>query len=184
MRHLSTRIAILAACILVLTGGGARATQVTITLDVLPAVGCDQVWYELNCALMFTSTQSGDCLYPPSLCAAGGYTGPLGDGVELIPARLVADLSPYLNIDTLELSIYEARAAGCTTAYLYDGATLVDSVSSTTTLSQVLSFAVAGRRVTQLVIAGGECLVLEMRIIGNSLVATEPTTWGAVKALY
>jgi hypothetical protein len=184
MKAAIARILPLAFCLLALTSGQARATQVTITLDVLPSVGCDQPWFELDCRLMFTPTQSGDCSYPPALCAEGGYVGPLGDGVALFPARLVADVNSYRNMDTLEVSIYEASAPGCTKALLYEGATLVDVQTSTALYGQVLAFAVGGRPVTQLVVAGGECLVLELRFIGAGLVDAQATTWGAVKGLY
>jgi len=95
----------------------ALADEIVLTLDFVDVSDCDTPWNESSCALWFTETIDGDYGYPQGYC----LPSPQPDGVYIMPARLVVDVSTIEGIESIEVDYQEASDPGRTRVFLYDG---------------------------------------------------------------
>ncbi len=104
----------------------AVAGTITITLDNVSVSGCGETWIESGVELSFVNTTDEDCA--EDCCFFGTDT----DGVWLYPARLSLDLSGLTDTVTdAEVDIIDYCGVGCTAAFLYEGASTLNSVFNT-----------------------------------------------------
>jgi hypothetical protein len=144
----------------------ALADEIVLTLDAVGVSACDTPWNESSCARY--------CL--PS---------PQPEGVYIMPARLVVDVSTIEGIESIEVDYQEASDPGRTRVFLYDG----DGTAFVEEWSQGMGLATfvldaTGHVVDQLAISGWEAAVWEIRLIGAILVDNEQTSFSALKAVY
>lgn len=176
-----------AAGLVLLVAAAASADQVVITLDANPGTACNTPWHEASCELVFLPTTTQDCIVAGQLgyCYPSWLSIGLGTGIGVTPARMRVDFSAIQGVRSVQLQIYEAHELGCTRAFLYSGSTLVDSAGSQYTGSNHWIQLDAGSHdVDHLFVSGHEGYCWEIRLIGDTLVDTAGSTWGALKALY
>jgi len=159
----------------------ALADEIVLTLDAVGVSACDTPWNESSCALWFTETIDGDYGHPPGYC----LPSPQPEGVYIMPARLVVDVSTIEGIESIEVDYQEASDPGRTRVFLYDG----DGTAFVEEWSQGMGLATfmldaTGHVVDQLAISGWEAAVWEIRLIGAILVDNEQTSFSALKAVY
>ena len=178
-------LAVSALCVL-----SAAAATITLDLETVPSTACDVEWVEAGIPLWFGSTTPEDfywSLVPSPTCnvinaslSNGGRTGPYYG-----PARLIADLSGVGGIQTIEIDLYEAHDPGSTRAFVYDaGGSSLESAFSFADQNQTLTLTPGGAHVETLAISAQESAVWEIRLIGDGLVGTGLTTFGAIKSIY
>jgi hypothetical protein len=162
-----------------LLAGAASAAQVTVTLDTLPTGDCYDPWQEADLTMQVVETTADD------------YTGagycvflPLSGGIWLGGSRLSVDLRTLVGIESVEIDIQEGFDPHCTRAWLYQDDAVLDYDDSDLVGVDLLTLAPGGGLPTELIVSGHECGVFEIRIIGDGLTPTAPTSWGTVKALY
>ena len=158
----------------------ALADEIILTLDAVGVGTCDTPWNENFCTLWFTETIEGDYGYPPSYC----LPSPQPAGVFIMPARLVVDVSNIQGIDSIEVDYQEASDPGRTRVFLYEeGVAFVEEWSQGMGLATFVLDA-TGHVVDQLAISGWEAAVWEIRLIGETLVDNEQTSFSTLKAVY
>jgi hypothetical protein len=168
--------ATLVAAAMICLASAAGADVITITFDDVPLdIQCDEVWYEQEIPMWFTTAVAGEC--GEGSCFFGVEAGL----VWLYPSTLALNLSGVLNIISIEMDYIDACPGSCENAYLYNGAVLVDEDHGDT---NPLVVETGGSPVTLLRVNGCEDAITEIRIIGDNLVSTESSTWGAIKAFY
>jgi hypothetical protein len=168
---------LVAAAVLCLSTA-ADAEVITITFDNVPAaIECDEVWYEADVAMWFTTAVAGEC--GEGSC----FFGVDQPGVVwLYPSTLALDLSNVSGIESIEMDYIDGCPhADCENAYLYSGAVLVDEDHGD---NNPMVVETSGTEVDLLRVNGCEDGFTEIRIIGENVVPNETMTWGAIKAIY
>ncbi len=157
----------------------AGAATLTLDLDTCPVPpACDEPWQEGGCTLTFVSTTAEDF--------GAGYCVPMySSGTWLLMGvRLTLGLGPVQGLTAVEVDVNEAVTTGLTRAFLYEGGILVDSAVTTQSGVSTLHLTADGAVPDLLAVSGAEAALFEIRLIGDTLVGAEPTTFGAVKGLY
>ena len=158
----------------------ALADEIVLTLNAVGVSECDTPWNESSCELWFTETIEGDYGYPPGFC----LPSPQPDGVYIMPARLVVDVSAIEGIETIEVDYQEASDPGRTRVFLYEEGTAFVEEWSQGMGQATFVLDATGHVVDQLAISGWEAAVWEIRLIGATLVDNEQTSFSALKAVY
>jgi len=173
--------------IFVLSVSVATAATVTITLDAgtIPASvdSCGVPWVEAGVTMMFVPTTVDDCTDGSCFFGIGGLDP---NGVDLYPARLRVDLSGVPGqVLSAEVDVIDYCGVGCTKAFFYDGAVIVDSKGNTVVSNpETLSIDAGGVTVGVLAVSSCEGACSEIRIEYEAAVPVEPSTWGAIKTLF
>ncbi len=103
-------------CALLAAGPAAAEEVVTLTLDGVTGVTCDQVWAEAGLDLSFTTTTAEDCDGGGS-CSFGAEGG---SSLWLYPSRFMVDFGSSRAISRVEVDVIDWCGAGCTRAFLYE----------------------------------------------------------------
>ena len=157
----------------------------TITIDLSQSPNppvCDVDWQQGNCMLCYVSTTAEDAV-GAGYCIVTWVDVSAGTGTYVMGGRIEVDLTNIEGITSVEIDVYEAHMAGSTRAFLYTGATPSGSASSTTTLAQTITLS-APPEADRLAISAQEAGIWTIRLIGNTLVENQDSTWGRIKAMY
>ena len=171
----------------VLSVSVATSATLTITLDAgtVPAsvVNCGDEWTEAGVTMKFVSTTPEDCTTGSCFWGIGGLDP---NGVDLFPARLHVDLSGVPGqVLSAEVDVTDYCGVGCTKAFFYDGAVIVDSKGNTTpSIPETIAITYGGVKVDLLAVSSCEATCTEIRIEYEAPVPIEVSTWGAIKALF
>lgn len=159
------------------------AETCTIDLSLSPnPPQCGVPWLQENCSLSFVNTTAEDYT-GAGYCIVTWVDVSAGTGPYVMGGRLELDLAAIDGVTSVEIDIYEAHMAGSTRAFLYTGATPSGSASSTTTLAQTITLS-APPEADRLAISAQEAGIWTIRLIGNTLVENQDSTWGRIKAMY
>ena len=146
--HLMFRHGLAAALLVLGAPLAGQAAQVVITLNAVPATACNETWTEAGVELSLVATAPEDC-------DGGGncFFGVGAGNVDLFPARLNLDLSGLGGtVTSAEVDVQDFCGTGCTRAFLYQGATQVDSAANSGGGSQTLALSAGGGAVTRLAV--------------------------------
>jgi hypothetical protein len=157
----------------------ASADVITLTFDDVDSqIGCQETWWEQGVPMSFEPAADNEC-----------GTGSCNFGADdpgkvwLWPSALAVDLSGITGITNIEVDIEDYCGGGCENLYLYAGAVIIDEDHDhePTTMMTVRT---GDAYVDLLRVNSCEAAVLEIRIYGETLVATDASSWGAVKSMY
>lgn len=138
----------------------ASGQPVVVTLDNAPATMCNEAWTEAGVELTLVNTTSEDC-------DGGGncFFGVDPGGVSLFPSRLNLDLTTLSgSVTSAEVDVQDFCGIGCTRAFLYQGATLLDSASNTGGGAQTLILDGGGAAADRLAVSSCEGMATEVRL--------------------
>ena len=151
-------ILLLFAVSVFLVAGSAAADVITITLDGVDVSECGETWIESGVELSFVETTAEDCT------EGSCYFGLGTDSVWLYPARLNLDLSGLAGTVTqVEVDIVDYCGVGCTAAFLYEGASTVDSAYNVGS-AETLTLLSGGASVDRAAVSSCEGMVTEIRL--------------------
>jgi hypothetical protein len=179
--HLLQRGGLLACCLLAAVP--CIADTITLTLDDVTVDTCGPTWNEAGVELWFEETTPEDMT--PGYCViVANITQGANEGVYILPARLVVDLTGLDGLETVEVDVYEAHFAGSTRAFLYYQGGQLDYAQSTQELNQTLVLSTGGGDVDRFAVSAHESAVWEVRLSGTGLTPTKAMSFGSVKATY
>lgn len=161
----------------------AIAETLTMTLDNVSVNTCDTAWTEGSCEMRVVDTITGDYT-PPGNCIWFAQA----EGLALMGARLLIDVSALDGITWLEVDVREVSGVGRTRLFVYEeGETTnyynfaMSSYDGSAT-EQTMMLDVAFPPLGTIAISAHEALITEVRVMGNSLVDLEKTSWGTIKS--
>lgn len=144
----------------VLIPGAASAVQVVIDLGGSPATSCNETWTDSDVVLSFVNTEPEDC--------DGGGNCSFDAGASnagLFPGRLNLDLSGIQGVVTsAEVDVQDFCGTNCTRAFIYDGATIVDTAGNTGSGAQTLTLLAGGTAIDRLAISSCEGFATQVRL--------------------
>ncbi len=176
------RSRLLAATLVLFSSSSPGLGQVLLTLDpatIPPGIQCDETWIEAGVELSFMTTTAEDCT--PGICNFGiGLLDP--GGVDLFQVRLSADLSGLDDVSLAEIDVTDYCGAGCTKAFFYDGAVVVDSATNSfVSVPETVELTAVGRAVDRLVVSSCEASCVEIRL-DLGAVGVESVSWSEIKS--
>ena len=160
-REISMKSILLITAFFLLITIPASADIITVTLDGVLVDECGETWIEAGVVLSFVTTTPEDC-------DGGGncYFGVEPDRVWLYPARLNLELSGLAGkVTKVEVDIIDYCGVGCTRAFLYDGASTVDSVQNSIIGDpETMTLSSGGVMVDRAAVSSCEGTVIEIRL--------------------
>jgi hypothetical protein len=169
--HTYILVATVAVVSLLTTAGAASGQTVVVTLDGVPATSCNETWTESSVQLSFVATTSEDCDGGGN-CSFGVSAADVG----LVPSRLNLDLTGLSgSVTSAEVDVEDFCGTGCTRAFLYQGATVLDSASNTVSGAQTLLLDSGGTPADRLAVSSCEGLATEVRLDVASTAAPPST---------
>jgi hypothetical protein len=157
----------------------ALAGTKTMTLDDVTVGACEEIWHEAGVPLWFAETTADDPT--PGYCVFVADANDHGlEGVHLGPARLVFDVSDVEGLDHIYMDIYVE--SGHVSARMMREGNQVYYHGSPGMEHQTLYLPCLGG--DTVIITADASYVWEIRLSGENLTPTEPTSFGGLKVKY